>query len=313
MSLSPFSLRETKEFLKSFGIELNNRQILDLYLAFGGIPHYLALCKHGMSALQNISHLCFRKNGALMDEFPKLFGSLFSDATAYVKLVKIIARSHNGVDQAQVVKESRASKGGRIIEKLKQLEKAGFILSFLPHGHQQKGIYYKIIDEYTIFYIHWIEPYLKSTRKQDQSEGYWNAKAQTPAWRSWSGLAFEAICHKHVAQIRRALKIDADAQIGSWRYIPKTKKDGRGAQVDLLFDRNDDVITLCEIKHSDKPFVIDKDYAENLRMKKEIYTCQTHTKKDIFLAMIASSGIKNNSYSAELISQRADLEDLFRS
>ena len=313
MSLSPFSLRETKEFLKSFGIELNNRQILDLYLAFGGIRHYLALCKHGMSALQNISHLCFRKNGALMDEFPKLFGSLFSDATAYVKLVKIIARSHNGVDQAQVVKESRASKGGRIIEKLKQLEKAGFILSFLPHGHQQKGIYYKIIDEYTIFYIHWIEPYLKSTRKQDQSEGYWNAKAQTPAWRSWSGLAFEAICHKHVAQIRRALKIDADAQIGSWRYIPKTKKDGRGAQVDLLFDRNDDVITLCEIKHSDKPFVIDKDYAENLRMKKEIYTCQTHTKKDIFLAMIASSGIKNNSYSAELISQRADLEDLFRS
>lgn len=311
MSLSPFSLRESREFLKSLGIELNNRQNLDLYLAFGGVPHYLALCKHGMSALQNISQLCFRKNGALVDEFPKLFASLFSNAATYIKLVKIIAQSHNGVEQAQVVKKSRNSKGGRIIEKLKQLEEAGFILSFLPHGHQQKGIYYKIIDEYTLFYIHWIEPYLKSTRKQEQSEGYWNAKAQTPAWRSWSGLAFEAVCHKHLVQIRKALKINTDAQIGSWRYTPKTKKRGRGAQVDLLFDRSDDVITLCEIKHSDKPFIIDKDYAENLRMKKEIYRRQTHTKKSIFLAMIASSGLKENSYSAELISQQADLEDLF--
>ena len=311
MSLSPFSLSETKEFLKSLGIELSNRQILDLYLTFGGIPHYLALCKRGMSALQNISHLCFQKNGALVDEFPKLFGSLFSNAAVYVKLVRIIAKSHNGVEQAQVVKESKTSKGGRIIEKLKQLEEAGFILSFLPHGHQKKGIYYKAIDEYTLFYIHWIEPYLKSTRKQDQSEGYWNAKAQTPAWRSWSGLAFEAVCHKHLAQIRKALGIDTDAQIGSWRYTPKTKKEGRGAQIDLLFDRNDDVITLCEIKHSDKPFVIDKGYAEILRMKRDIYRNQTRTKKSIFLAMIVSGGLKGNTYSTSLVSQQANLDDLF--
>ncbi len=312
MSLSPFSLCETKAFLQSIDIRLSNRQILDLYLALGGVPHYLVLCKQGMSAIQNISDLCFRKNGALVDEFLKLFASLFYESEAYVKLIRIIAKSHTGVDHAQIVHESTASKGGRIIEKLKQLEDAGFITSFLPHGHQQKGIYYKVIDEYTLFYIHWIEPYLNTTRKRDQSEGYWVDKAQTPAWKSWSGLAFEAVCHKHIAQIRKALRIDSGAEIGSWRYIPKANGNKKGAQIDLLFDRNDDVITLCEIKHSDKPFVIDKAYANNLQTKMDVYRNQTHTRKTLFLAMIASNGLKQNQYSEKLITQQANLEDLFK-
>lgn len=312
MNLSPFSLCETKAFLQSIDIRLNNRQILDLYLALGGVPHYLALCQQGMSAIQNISDLCFRKNGALVDEFSKLFASLFSESDIYVELIRIIAKSHTGVDHAQIVRESTATKGGRIIKKLKQLEDAGFITSFLPYGRQQKGIYYKVIDEYTLFYIHWIEPYLQSTRRRDQSEGYWSAKAQSPGWKSWSGLAFEAVCHKHIAQIRRALHIDSGAEIGSWRYVPKTKDHKQGAQIDLLFDRNDDVITICEIKHSDKPFVIDKEYANNLQAKMDIYKRQSHTRKDLFLAMIASNGLKENQHSEKLISQRANLEDLFK-
>ncbi|MCB1073513.1 MAG: AAA family ATPase [Chlamydiia bacterium] len=312
MNLAPFSLCETKAFLHSINIRLNNRQILDFYLALGGIPHYLALCQQGMSAIQNISDLCFRKNGALVDEFPKLFASLFSESDIYVELIRIIAQSHTGVDQAQIVRKSGATKGGRIIQKLKQLEDAGFTTSFLPHGHQQKGIYYKVIDEYTLFYIHWIEPYLQSSRRRDQSEDYWSVKAQTSSWKSWSGLAFEAVCYKHIAQIRKAIQIDAGAEIGSWRYVPKIKEHKKGAQIDLLFDRNDDVITLCEIKHSDKPFVIDKEYANNLKTKMEIYKKQTHTHKDLFLAMITSNGLKQNQYSKKLISQQADLEDLFK-
>ena len=312
MKLAPFSLYETKAFLTSFGMQFNYRQILDLYLALGGVPHYLALCKRNLSAHQNISDLCFRKNGALMDEFSRLFASLFYEANSYVELIRIIAKSRSGIDQAQVVRESSASKGGRVLAKLKQLEDAGFILSFLPYGHLKKGTYYKIIDEYTLFYLRWIEPYLKGTRKQDQSAGYWNSKAQSPGWKSWSGLAFEAVCHKHLAQIRKALNIDPGAEVGSWRYISRLKEEGEGAQIDLLFDRPDGVITLCEIKHSEKPFIIDKECAHNLQRKREVYKKHTRTQKEIFLAMITSGGLKKTKYAEEYITQFASIEDLFR-
>jgi AAA+ ATPase superfamily predicted ATPase len=312
MRLDPFTLYESKNFLVSQGIRLKHQQVLDLYMVLGGIPHYLALISPGLSAHQCINELCFQKNGSLTNEFHRLFASLFEESEAYIELVRAIAHSHYGIGLAQLARKVGKSKGGRIAKKLKQLEEAGFVLSFLPHGHQDKGIYYKIIDEYTLFYLHWIEIYLKSTRKQDRSTGYWTAKIQSPAWKSWSGLAFEAICHKHLAQIRKALTIDPGAEVGSWRYVPRSKKEENGAQIDLLFDRPDGVITICEIKHSEKPFMIDKDDAKNLMRKVEVYQEQTRTRKQIFLAMITSNGLKPSKYSKEIIQQEADLEDLFK-
>jgi hypothetical protein len=312
MRLDPFSLSETKDYLASLGIRLNHRQILDLYMVLGGIPHYLAHVKRGRSSHQNINEMCFQKNGPLVEEFNRLFRSLFKESATYINLVRIIAKSREGVSQNEISRVSKVSRGGSITKQLKQLEDAGFILSFLPHMHQEKGIYYKVIDEYTLFYLYWIEEYLKSTRRQDQSRGYWVSKAQTPSWKSWAGLAFEAVCHKHVAQIREALAIDPGAQAVSWRHQPRSKKGLGGAQIDLLFDRPDGAITICEIKHSDRPFLIDNDYAQVIERKIEIYKQQTRTKKQTFFAIIASSGLKPNKYSEEIGASQASLEDLFK-
>jgi AAA+ ATPase superfamily predicted ATPase len=312
MRLDPFSLVETRDYLFSLGVRLNNRQVLDLYMVLGGIPHYLAHVKKGRSSHQNIEELCFKKNGPLMDEFHRLFGSLFKESSVYINLVRIIAKSKEGVSQSEISRVSKISRGGRITKKLKQLEDAGFILSFLPHLHQEKGLYYKVIDEYTLFYLYWIEEYLKSTRKQDQSSGYWMAKAQSPSWNCWAGLTFEAVCHKHVAQIRKALAIPPGSQAVSWRHQPRSRKGFEGAQIDLLFDRPDKTITICEIKHSEKPFLVDKEYAQAIERKIRIYKQLTGTAKDIFFAIIASSGLKPNTYSEKLDAQEATLEDLFK-
>lgn len=312
MRLDSFSLYETKTYLSSLGIQLNHRQILDLYMVLGGIPHYLTHVKTGRSAHQNIDEICFQKNGPLTDEFNRLFGSLFKDSSVYINLIRIIGTSREGVSQNEISRISKLSRGGSITKRLKQLEEAGFILSFLPHRHQEKGLYYKIIDEYILFYLYWIEEYLKSTRKQDQSTGYWISKAQSPGWKSWAGLAFEAICHKHVAQIRKALNIDPGALAVSWRHQPRSKHGLGGAQIDLLFDRPDETITICEIKHSNQLFVIDKDCMQSIQRKIEIYKEQTRTEKQIFIAIIASSGLKPNKYSEEMGVQRINADDLFK-
>ncbi len=312
MRLSPFTLYESKAFLESLGFKLNQKQVLDLYMVLGGIPHYLALMKPGSSAKQCIDELFFQKDGPLVNEFERLFDSLFHESEAYVNLICIIAEYRYGIGQAALLLKSGLGEGGRAIQRLKELEEAGFILSFLPHGNREKGIYYKVIDEYTLFYLAWIKPHLSSIRKQDKGRGYWLSKSQSPSWKSWSGYAFESICIKHLAQIRSALGIEPSAEAGAWRYISRSQTDTEGAQIDLLFDRPDSVITICEIKYSDRPFILDKAGALNMVKKVEIYRKQTRTQKQIFLVMITSSDLKPSRYSEELISEYIGLSDLFK-
>lgn len=314
MRLSPFTLCDTKKFLDFLGIRFQYRQILDIYMVLGGVPHYLEKIKKigkKLSAQQYINELCFKKDGDLVNEFEPLFGSLFQNAERYIEMIRLIAKSRYGISQAELIRKM-GSDGGRSFHKLRQLEEAGFISSFIPHGAQKRGTFIKVVDEYTLFYLNWIEPKLSSIRQQHSDSSFWLTKIQLPSWKSWAGLAFEAVCSKHVPQIRKALGITTGAEVGSWRYVPSAKKEESGTQIDLLFDRPDDVITLCEIKHSDRPFVIDKNYAQVLRKRIEIYREQTRTQKEIFLALIASSGMRSSKYSDELISQTVSLEELFK-
>lgn len=312
LKLEPFTLGETKVFLKHNGIKLNHQHILDLYMVLGGVPHYLSRLSKGKSASECIDELCFQSNGLLFGEFENLFKSLFHESDIYLKLCRMIAKHRYGIGQAQLLKESHTAPGGRIVQRLKELEDAGFIMSFIPYGHKEKGVTYKIIDEYTLFYFHWIEPHLSTIRKKERASGYWLSKSKTPAWKSWAGYAFEALCYKHLHPIREALKMDPGAEAGTWKYIPKKRLDEEGAQIDLLFDRPDGVITICEIKYTDQPFSIDKAYSKNLLNKIEVYKKHTHTKKQIFIAMVTSGGLKPTLYSEELVAQQVSLEDLFK-
>lgn len=306
--LEPFLLLETKQFLESNSIHLTHRQILEIYMITGGIPYYLTQIRKGLSAAQNIDELAFNKQGVLYQEFDRLFESLFDQADMYVNLIRIISEYRYGIGQEEILKKSEfTSTGGRAKEKLRDLEEAGFIMSFLPHEHKRKGIYYRLIDEYCYFYLKWIEPYKKHTQKFVKTS--WASLRATSSWKAWSGYAFEVICLKHVNQIREALHLNPSCFAASWRY--EGQKEERGAQIDLLFDRNDDAITICEIKYTDEPFKIDKEYFLTLKQKIELYKKVTRTRKQLFLAFVASTGIKSNLYSEENVSGCVTLEDLF--
>lgn len=309
--LKPFSLHETESYLKEHQIRLNHRQILDLYTILGGVPLYWSYVRKGYLAHQCIDELCFQSNGPLVKEFGRLFESLFEDSKPYTDLIRIIAKHRYGIGQSELISTSKLPDGGGTVKKLHQLEEAGFITSLVPYGHKDRGVYYVIEDEYSLFYLCWIEPNLKSIAKKASNEGFWMAQSNQPAWKIWAGLAFESICYKHIDQIRKALKIDPGSIIGTWRFSPRANGDQEGVQIDLLFDRLDGAITLCEIKCSDNLFAIDKSYSYNLIKKMEVFRKQTRTKKQLFFSMITTMGLKPTMYSEELIANQATLEDLF--
>lgn len=311
LRLDPFSLNEAKKYLKYLGINLNEKQTLSLYMVMGGIPYYLKQVEKGLSASQNIDKLCFTKNGMLFNEFNNLIPALFNESEVYDKLIRLIAKQRYGIERSDLLKKYKFSSGGRFDQRLSELKEAGFIINFKPYGHVKRGNYYRITDEYTLFYLNWIEPIEDSIRHQSKPRGYWEKQSKLPSWKSWSGYAFEAICYKHIEKIRAGLKIPVTANIGTWRYSPRKKSEEKGAQIDLLFDRDDGVVTICEIKCSDALFEIDKEYANNLLNKIDVFKKQSKIDKQIFIALITSSGVKPNIYSKELVSNQLTLTDLF--
>jgi uncharacterized protein len=228
-------------------------------------------------------------------------------------MVRIMAKYVHGISQQELFKKiGKNSKGKLGLTRLRELEDSGFIISFIPHFHRKKGIYYKLIDEYVLFYFQWIEPIKSTLLKKSLNIGYWQQQQTSPAWRSWSGLAFESICYKHLRQISTALKLSPASIPNAWRYVPKKGSKETGAQIDLLFDRNDGAITICEIKYTDIPFIIDKSYMNQLYRKMQTFKIVTGTHKQIFLALICAAGLKKNIYSTELTDAVVILADLFK-
>ncbi|MDR1057712.1 MAG: hypothetical protein LBL17_04085 [Coxiellaceae bacterium] len=161
-----------------------------------------------------MSKLCFTRGGALQTEFEKLFTSLFDNAHAYIELVNVIATKREVVLRSELSKKAKLSEsGGTLTERLDALERAGLIRSFVPLRHAEKGLYYKIIDEYCLFYLNWIKPVSKQLKDKVDLH-YWPAKVHTPLWKNWAGYAFEAICRKHISQIKQALYIPLDSLSG---------------------------------------------------------------------------------------------------
>ena len=309
--LKPFNIQESAEFLASRSLRMSATQILDLYLIMGGIPFYLKAVEKGLSAMQNINQLCFTANGLLYGEFDRLYSSLFKNSEVYIEIIRAIAKQPQGLDQNMLERQLRLSaSGGTLTKRLSELEAAGFVISFVPYGREKKGVYYRIIDEYTLFYLRWIEPVANRIKLATSQANYWQSKCQTAQWKSWVGYAFEAFCYKHIDQIARALKIHIGFDIGTWRYVPKAKKE-KGVQIDLLLDRDDGVINIIEIKYLQKPFRITKQYATQLGDKIDIFREQLNIKKDIYLTMITVAGLLPNDYVDELVTNELILDDLF--
>ncbi len=308
IKLNPFSLSETKEFLENKGVPLNESQVLSLYMAVGGVPYYLNYVDPGKSAHQTIQKLFFDPTSPLLEEFDKLFESLFSDAEPYKEIIRTLAEKKDGVERADLAKKTKiaARSGGRLTQRLRDLSAAGFIEPALSWEKRQ-GEFYRVIDEFSLFYLRWVA----QDERRKVVPQHWLKQSQKPAYYAWSGYAFEAVCMKHIENILDVLDIEPALYYGWWRYVP-TNVNEHGAQVDLIIDRTDNALTLCEIKYTEEPFIIDKRYAEKLENVLKIFQQQTGSKKQLFLAMVSASGIKKNTYSEKMITGIVTLKDLFK-
>ena len=311
MQLKPFTLAETKQFLDARGIKKELHAILQLYLAMGGIPFYLEKISPKLSVAQNINQLCFNPDGFLYSEFDDLYSSLFNHSDEHIELIRLITASREGIEREMLVKKAKlTSDGGHFTKRLKELEEAGFIQSFIPYGKKNRGVYFRIIDEYSLFYLTWIEPVKSQLKLLGDATHYWENKSQTQPYKIWAGNAFEALCFKHINQICSALQIKQLVMgVSGWRYSGGDNEPG--AQIDLLIDRNDGAINVCEIKFHNEPFVIDKTYAKTLQHKLDCFRKVVGKKKELFLTFITVNGLKLNMYSRELVEAEVGLEDLF--
>jgi AAA+ ATPase superfamily predicted ATPase len=308
--LRPFSLSQTQQFLLHHKIILKPKQILDLYLMMGGVPHYLKQIKKSLSVIQNIEKICFRVDGLLFNEFPRLYASLFDNPELSMRIMRAIAKKHYGISKEELVRQIGKKSGGTFDKHLRELETSGFIQRFIPYGHKARNQFFRIIDPYSLFYLSWIADFAEQRFMTPTQSTYWSTMSQTPAWYSWAGLAFENICFLHIDNILSALDLHhIPCKIGSWQLIGK-KKEIQGAQIDLLFDRADDTITLCEIKYSHQPFIIDKAYAKTLAQKIAVFEQNFNTPKHVRCALITTFGLKPNIWSEDLVDQVITLEDL---
>jgi uncharacterized protein len=317
IELRPFLLGESSAFLSARGIHLSRRQMSLLYMAVGGIPHYLRQVRRGRSAAQAIGDLCFGRDGLLRDEFPNLFGSLFSAADAHMEIVRALASHASGLSQEEIVARTGLSGGGRLRTYLRELEASGFVAAFTPFAKKKKDTLYKLSDEYSSFYLKWVDR-APALALRGNGARYWQGMVGSPAFHAWAGFAFERLCMKHIDQILTALDLEMiGTHPATWRHVPKAIRgrasgSARGAQIDLLLDRDDDTITVCEMKYTDQPLSIDRKYARELREKLEVFESATGTKKTVQLALVCSSGFKPNAYSEDLVTQIVSLDALFR-
>lgn len=304
--LTPFDLQEAAEFLASKNIKFNHEQVLKLYMAVGGIPFYLDYALAGYTTQQITQQLFFDEKAPLKNEYRKLFDSLFNDSEAYRELVEIVGRKKNGIQRSEIIKEAQFTTGGYLTRRLKNLCDAGFLREFIPWGKQYQT-YYKVIDEFCLFYLRWIKDYENHPFDPD----YWVLQSQRPTYYAWAGYAFESVCTKHIYHIARALGVRTSIKVGTWKYISLGKAE-QGAQIDLIIERLDDGINICEIKYTEKPFAIDKKYAAELSHKVELFRKQEGSKKQLFLSMISASGLTKTIYSEELVTGVVTLDDLFK-
>jgi len=299
--LEPFTLGETEQFLKSKKIAISRFQIAECYMILGGIPYYLEQLEKSLSLAQNIDNLFFNKNATLRDEYSKLYSSLFKSPEKYMQIIEALAKKHKGLTRDEVVEFSRISNGGGLTAMLEELELCGFI-SINNNFTTKKNLQlYQLTDFYSLFYLNFVK------NKKGANSNYWSSLIDNTSHKAWAGYSFELLCQKHISQIKRALSISGVISYTSgWR----SKEAENGAQIDLLIDRNDDIINLCEMKYTNKEFVITKSYDENLRNKRGVFIEESSTKKSVHITMITTYGVKHNEYFGNIQSE-ITLDDLF--
>lgn len=301
INLKPFTLSETESYFKDRKINMPHYEIIQIYMAMGGIPHYLKEIKKGESAIQNIDRICFDEYGLLVNEFDNLYKSLFDNYENYEEIIRLLANKRMGLTRSAVIKGTSHSNGGGLTRILNELEESSFIRTYQPFDKEIKQTLYRLTDEYSAFYINFIE------NKRSRGKGVWIKMSQTSKYKSWSGFTFEGICIKHIQKIKTVLGI-------SGIYTEESSfvlKGNPGFQIDMIIDRADNAINICEMKYYNGPYTLNKSQAEELQARREIFRAETKTKKYLFNTLVTTFGLKEGKYNLGIIDHVITMDQLF--
>jgi uncharacterized protein len=300
--VEPFTLAECQALLEYNKIQFNPYQIAQLYMVFGGIPFYWQAIEKGKSVHQIINDLCFKNTGILQSEFKNLYTSLFLNAENHERIVRILAQKNKGLTRNELLKESKLANAGSFTRILEELIESGFIRKYHPFGKLNRESLYQLIDNYSLFYLNFIE----NTKLSNKDP--WLVKMNSQSYHSWSGYAFEQLVFLHIPQLLSALGIAGiGVEVSSW----KSKKSENGAQIDLVLDRADGVVNLIEVKFGQTEYEITKSYEQNIRNKVSVFKNENKLNKAVFVGFVTVYGLKENMYFYS-VQHNIKLNDLFQ-
>lgn len=306
--LAPFTLGETEAYLQANGIRWNRYQILEIYMVMGGIPFYLEMLKPKLTFDQNVDNLFFAANAPLRMEYGFLFRSLFNDAQLYRQVVETIARRSQGMTRQQIKEELGLGDGGVLTAVLENLVRCDFLRRYAAFGKSERNALYQLTDLFSLFHLRFVAD------NNGQDAQFWSNMRENPSRVAWRGYAFEQVCLHHIPQIKEAIGIKAVlSNVCSWSCPTFTDKDGnpwQGTQIDLLIDRRDQVINICEMKYANDVYFIDKDYEERLRRRLSTFQYLTRTRKALHLTFITTYGLSRNTHSGN-VQTEVTMDDLF--
>jgi AAA+ ATPase superfamily predicted ATPase len=302
--LQPFSLLECERYTSELGLEMSRQDIAEAFMALGGVAWYWSLLRPGASLAMNIDELFFAPDAKLGLEFSRLYSSLFKNPEPYMRVVEALGARGKGLERAELEKACGFSESGKLSKIVDELEQCGFVRRYVPFGARKKGSLVQLLDAFTLFHFR----FAKENAKGDPT--FWSSSFGNPAHNAWAGLAFERLCLLHIAQIRRALGISGVASgISSWRFAGT--KGHSGAQIDLVIDRDDRIVNLCEMKYSSGPYEVDAEEANRLRERRETFIRETGTRKAVHMTLVSPYGLKQGRHSG-VFQSIVTLDDLFQ-
>ena len=302
ISLSPFTLAEREQLYQHLGVAMDRYDQLQAYMITGGIPYYMVLMEKKYSLAQNIDHLFFAKNAKLKQEFTRLFHSLFTNPDDYMTIVRLLGQRRIGYTRKEIAEEANMGTGGGLTTILKALEASCFIESYIPYKGSSRDLRYRLTDPFCLFYTHFLD------KHKITDPHFWQNNQLLPSLTAWRGFAFENVCMLHIEQIKRTLGISGVyTECSSW----KSKSSEPAAQIDLLIDRADRVLNICEMKFASNDFRIDKSCDADLRHKVATFIEETKCRNSIHLTLVTTFSLIHNEYAGRIQSV-VTMDDLFQ-
>ena len=296
--LAPFTLKECEELFEYNDIVITRSQMIESYMVFGGIPYYLNLLDSRLSLAQNINELCFKEYGDLHGEYYNLFHSLFSKPEKHLAILEALSKKKEGITRSELSKMNSIGGGSVLTKDLRELEECGFIRKFINFTKGENDALYQLIDPFTLFSIQFIESKKCSS---------WNEYLNSPGYNSWRGNSFEIVCLNHINQIKTALGISG---IETNEFAWRNSKSDKNVQIDLIIDRKDGVINLCEMKYTNEEYTLDQKEYQNIQNRLSVFQNESGTNKAIHITLVSGNGLKNNKYSG-IIQNVISGENLF--